>query len=118
MTGQILRARRLRLPSRRLAEASRSQSELAEDLGYNTNAIALFERGKHPLGKRGKTLHLALCTIERAAGLVEWQNLHQQERTRWLAQADADAENYTRRRAHSPATKKATKKAASKVRRK
>lgn len=90
MTGIVLRARRRRLPGHRNAEQPRSQPEFADDLGYHRNTLAQLERGANALGKRGRILHLALCTLEREAGLVEWQELTPEQRAEFVNQAKRD----------------------------
>jgi transcriptional regulator with XRE-family HTH domain len=117
MTGLVLRARRRRLPGHRNAEEPRSQPEFADDLGYHRNTLAQLERGANALGKRGRVLHLALCTLEREAGLVEWQDLAQEQRAAFVRDAQRDLKDAAREHG-SGAQRPASKKGAAKKGRK
>lgn len=116
MTGIELRARRRRLPGHRNADEPRSQPELAADIGYNQNTLAMLERGDSPLEKRGRVLHLALCTLEREAGLTEWHDLPVEERR--ALTSETKKELAASARIYGGGTQQQRKKAATKTTRK
>jgi transcriptional regulator with XRE-family HTH domain len=107
MTGIELRARRKRLPGRRDSNESRSLPELAADLGYNKNTLAMLERGDTPIDRRARVLNLALRSLERDAGLVEWHLLPDGERNTLIRRARSDIKESAREFGDSPQTSKA-----------